>query len=70
MKYPNINAEIARVGMTKTDFAQKIGVSYYTFKSWQAGKSEIPATKLMKMADIFGCTTDYLLGYRPPTKSA
>ena len=70
MKYPNINAEIARAGLTKTDFAQKIGVSYQTFKSWQAGKSEIPATKLVAMTDIFGCTTDYLLDYHAPTKTA
>lgn len=62
MLYPNINAEIARAGMTKREFAAKVNSSYETFKGWQSGKSEIPANKLIKMAKLFNCTTDYLLG--------
>ena len=60
MLYPNINAEIARAGFTKTGFAKAVGVSYDTFKGWQ---SEIPAKKLIKMAEILNCSTDYLLGF-------
>lgn len=63
MLYPNINAEVARAGFTKTGFAKAVGVSYDTFKGWQSGKSEIPAKKLIKMAEILNCSTDYLLGF-------
>ena len=58
MLYPNINAEIAR-----DRFCKAVGVSYDTFKGWQSGKSEIPAKKLIKMAEILNCSTDYLLGF-------
>jgi DNA-binding XRE family transcriptional regulator len=42
MKYPNIEAERARAGITKETLASKLGVSTGTIKNWQNGKSEIP----------------------------
>jgi len=60
--FPNINAECARSGMTKADLAENLGVSYSTLKNWMKGKGEIPASKLIAMAELFKCSTDYLLG--------
>ena len=37
--YPNIDAERARNGMSKAMLAEKLGVSYSTFKSWMTGYS-------------------------------
>lgn len=65
MKYPNIEAERARIGMTKIDVAQHIGVTVDTIKNWQSDKTEIPASKLVALADLFNVTTDYLLGRVP-----
>lgn len=48
--------------MTKTELAEKIGVSYGTLKNWMRGKGEIPASKLIAMSELFNCSTDYLLG--------
>ena len=62
MKYPNIEAERARAGITKETLASKLGVSTGTIKNWQNGKSEIPASKLVTLAETFKVTTDYLLG--------
>jgi len=62
MKYPNIEAERARSGMTKEKFASTVGVSVGTVKNWQNGRTEIPASKIIVMAKIFNVTTDYLLG--------
>lgn len=62
MKYPNIEAERARTGMTKIALATEIGVSPDTMKNWQNGKNEIPASKIVAMADLFKVSTDYLLG--------
>ena len=61
-QYPNIEAERARKGITKTKLADEIGVSTGTIKNWQSGKTEIPASKLVALAQYFNVTTDYLLG--------
>lgn len=63
--FPNINAECARAGMTKSLLAERLGVSYGTLKNWMNGKGEIPASKLIIMSKLFGCSTDYLLGVGP-----
>ncbi|MEZ3502943.1 MAG: helix-turn-helix domain-containing protein [Lachnospiraceae bacterium] len=62
MRYPNIEAERARNGMTKEKFASLLGISVSTVKNWQNGRTEIPASKIIKMAILFNVSTDYLLG--------
>lgn len=62
MRYKNIEAERARNGMTKEKFATSLGVSVSTVKNWQNGKTEIPASKIIVMANLFNVSTDYLLG--------
>ena len=60
--FPNIDAERARKGMSRIRLAQKLGVSYSTLKNWMKGATEIPSSKVVEMAELFNCTTDYLLG--------
>lgn len=61
VKYPNIEAERARIGLSKDDLAKRLGVARKTVFNWmQSGN--IPAGKLIEMADLFGCSIDYLLG--------
>lgn len=62
MRYPNIETERIRKGMGKVKFAHSIGSSHTTVKNWQSGKTEIPASKIIKMANLFNVSTDYLLG--------
>lgn len=61
MKYPNIEAERARKGQSAEELAKSLGVSRKTLYNW-INSGNIPATALIKMADLFGCTIDYLLG--------
>lgn len=61
MKYPNINAELARKGMTKTDLANQFGVSRRTVFNWLS-KGKIPMETAVKLSEFFGCSIDYLLG--------
>lgn len=61
MRYPNIEAERARAGMTKETLAQSIGISRKTLHNWVVS-GNIPLFGLEKMAEIFGCSVDYLLG--------
>ena len=58
--YPNIAAERARRGMTMDQLAQELGVTRKTIYNWQ-NNGKIPMNKLIKMADIFHCSIDYLV---------
>lgn len=61
MKYPNIEAERARQGISKDSLAEKLGVGRKTLFNWME-KGNIPTSALICMAEIFGCSIDYLLG--------
>lgn len=61
LKYPNIEAERARRGISNDSLAEMLGVSRKTLFNWME-KGNIPTSALIKMADIFKCSIDYLLG--------
>ena len=61
MKYPNINAEMARLGLNRTDLAKKLGVCRKTVYNWLT-KGHLPLDVVVKLADLFGKPVDYLLG--------
>lgn len=61
MKYPNIEAERARNGLTVESLTKKLNVCRKTYYNWiNCGK--IPPSKLEEMAELFGVSTDYLFG--------
>lgn len=60
MFYPNIAAERAKRKMSVDTLAKEIGVTRKTIYNWEAS-GNIPAYALEKMADVFGCSIDYLL---------
>lgn len=61
-KYPNIEAERIRLGLSQEQIITKLGYkerkSYYSWLS----SGNIPTSVLVKMADMFNCSVDYLLG--------
>lgn len=59
--YNNINVERARFKMSVEELCGKIGIARKTYYNWQ-DNGDIPSTKLIAMADLFNCSTDYLLG--------
>ena len=61
MKYPNIEAERARAGMSTENLALELGVTRKTLYNWMS-KGCIPKTALEQMSKLFGCSIDYLLG--------
>lgn len=64
LRYPNIEAERARAGMTVSVLMTKLGVkSRKTYYNWVAN-GKIPQKKLILMADLFKCSVDYLLEER------
>ncbi|WP_295218149.1 helix-turn-helix transcriptional regulator [Ruminococcus sp.] len=60
-KYPNIESERSKLGLSKEEFSAKIGITRKCYYNWQT-VGRIPASKISEMADLFDCSVDYLLG--------
>lgn len=65
LKYPNIEAERARMGLSKTDIAEQLGVTRKTYYSWIT-TGNIPQTAIKKLVMFFGLSSEYLLGEAKP----
>lgn len=48
--------------MTQRQLAEKAGVANESVWSWENGRTDPSGFYLCCLADVFGCTTDYLLG--------
>ena len=53
-----------RIGYTRDDLAAMLHVSTETIKNWEQGYNYPHVEDLKRIADVFGCDTDYLLGRR------
>lgn len=62
MNLPIVEAERIKHGMSRIELAAILGVSRRTIQNWQNGSTELPLSKLLKLAEIWDCSTDYLLG--------
>ncbi len=49
-------------GMKKVDFAKAVGVSSGNLSDWSNGRSQPSVDKLIKIADYFNVSLDYLVG--------
>lgn len=49
-------------GITQVDFAKAFNISTGTIGNWETGAREPDAQTLLKIANYFGVTVDYLLG--------
>nr|DAH03548.1 MAG TPA: hypothetical protein [Caudoviricetes sp.] len=68
MIFPNIEAERARLGLTKEEFAEKLGVVTKTYYNWIGGVNPIPSDMLLKIAKLCNTSIDYLLGLKDEKK--
>lgn len=57
----SVEAERVRNRMTKEELAKKLGVSSKTYYNWVNEETDMPISFLIKMSNMFGTTTDYLL---------
>lgn len=48
--------------LTQTQIAQMLGMSQTGYSKYETGENDIPTTVLIKLADYYGTTIDYLLG--------
>lgn len=52
-------------GMTQKEVADNIGVGQSTYKNYECGIREPNGDTIVELANLFGVTTDYLLGREP-----
>ncbi len=57
----NLFVEIRRKGST-SQVSRELDVSMGNISDWKNGRSVPNAVSLVKLADYFGCSVDYLLG--------
>lgn len=57
-----ITMEREKLGYNLTDFAKKINVAPNTLHNYESGERNVNVQMLSKMADIFDCSVDYLIG--------
>lgn len=51
-----------KAGLTQDELAQKLGISKGSVAMWETNKRTPSTGILVRLADLFGVTTDYLLG--------
>ena len=55
--------ENGKVGVTQQEVADKIGVTKRTYIYWEKNERQIKPEKAQQLADYFGVSVGYLLGY-------
>ena len=49
-------------GLLQSDIAKILGITTQQYQLYESGKREIPAHKLIALADYYNVSVDYLLG--------
>ena len=56
-----IAGERKKLGWSQEELAERLGVSRQAVSKWESGQSVPDLTKILKLSEVFGVTTDYLL---------
>lgn len=65
MNIENLKQAREAAHFTQMQAAKALEISDGTYKNYEQGKREPNNTLLLKIADLYGVTTDYLLGREP-----
>ena len=56
-----------QLGLTQTEFGEKLGVKTNAVSKWECGRVEdIPTSKIKAMASLFNVPTSYLIDEEAP----
>ena len=59
----SIKTRRVKLGLTQTDLALKLNVSFQTVSKWEKDINEPDVKTLKKLSLIFGCSIDELVGF-------
>lgn len=62
MKFENIRSLRIDSGYTQKQIAQHLGISQNTYSQYEIGVLNYPIDAIVKLADFYNVSTDYLLG--------
>ena len=62
LKFENIRSLRIDNGYTQKQIAQQLGISQNTYSQYEIGVLNYPVDALIKLADIYNVSVDYLLG--------
>lgn len=62
MKYENIRSIRIDNGYTQDQIAKYLGISQNTYSQYEIGVLNYPVDAIVRLADFYGVSTDYLLG--------
>ncbi|MBQ6719992.1 MAG: helix-turn-helix transcriptional regulator [Oscillospiraceae bacterium] len=62
MKYENIRSIRIDKGYTQEQIAKYLGISQNTYSQYEIGVLNYPVDAVVRLADFYGVSTDYLLG--------
>ena len=60
----NIEPERARLRLKQEEVAKELGITGKTYSNYVTEKTAIPSDVLIRMAGLFKCSIDYLLGLK------
>lgn len=58
----NMRAERVRRGLSIEEVAKSVGMHPNTLNRWEHGEADPLAINLVNLAQLYGCTPEYLLG--------
>jgi len=59
--YPNIRALREDSDWSQTVLAERLGMSQTGYSKYETGENDLPTWVLIKLADFYGTSIDYLL---------
>lgn len=62
LKFENIRSLRIDHNLTQKQVAQQLGISQNTYSQYKIGVLNYPVDALIKLADLYGVSVDYLLG--------
>lgn len=65
MNTENLKTARKKSGKTQKEVADSLGVGQSTYKNYECGLREPNGDTIVALANLFGVTTDYLLGRQP-----
>lgn len=63
-----IKSKRKELGLTQTELGERLGVQKNAVSKWECGRvTDIPASKIKAMADLFGVAPSYLIDDESPS---